>query len=135
MSRLYKQVVGIVWTFVLIMCGGMVGGAYLNDRTIEENPVRSLARVTSVGMRTNVDFQDVHGTLQSPSGLLYPTELSEGQRVWVRYNASRPELVKVDGRDWTLSLIPAGSVLFTATILAGVFLGAGKLVALRKRNR
>ncbi len=125
MTRRIKQAIIGSWILAAIMCVAMVGGAYMNDRLIAEAPVRSLARVTSVGtLRTAIDFQDVHGSLQSPErGLLYPTGLNEGQRVWVTYNAARPDVVKVDGRQWTLAFRPALSILAVASAVAGVLFG------------
>ncbi|MGP6174837.1 DUF3592 domain-containing protein [Corynebacterium sp. A21] len=101
---------------------GMVGGAFLNDRSIESDPGRALAVVTGVGaLRTTVDFQDEEGIYHAPStGLLYPTGLGEGQRVWVNYAKSDPDLVKVEHREWTLSIIPALSVGFWVLVVTGI---------------
>lgn len=108
----------------------MVIGPFLNDRTIEGNSGRALAQVTDVGSyRTTVDFQDENGIYHSPAtGLLYPTGLGEGQRVWVNYAKSDPDLVKVEGRKWTLSIIPALSVAAVATAIWSVlWLGMGRI--------
>ena len=51
-------------------------------------------------------------------GLLYPTGLGEGQQVWVTYAKDNPQLVKVEGRDWRLALLPAGSVAVVASLIA-----------------
>lgn len=135
MRRVKQAIIG-AWILVAIMCVAMVGGAYLNDRLIAEAPVRSLARVTSVGtLRTSVDFQDVHGALQSPeTGLLFPTGLNEGQRVWVTYNSSRPDVVKVDGREWTLAFRPALSILLIGSLLAAAGLAAVAYVSRRSNG-
>ena len=72
MTRRIKQAIIGSWILAAIMCVAMVGGAYMNDRLIAEAPVRSLARVTSVGtLRTAIDFQDVHGSLRSPEPVSY----------------------------------------------------------------
>jgi len=133
-TRRIKQAIIGAWVLVAIMCVAMVGGAYMNDRLINEAPVRSLARVTSVGtLRTAIDFQDVHGALQSPElGLLYPTGLNEGQRVWVTYNSARPDVVKVDGRDWTLAFRPALSIFAVASAVAALLFA---IVAFASRRR
>ncbi|RNE48925.1 DUF3592 domain-containing protein [Corynebacterium alimapuense] len=100
----------------------LVAGAAINDRNIEADSGRSLATVTDVGwLRTTVDFRDEEGIYRSPpTGLLYPTGLGEGQRVWVSYSASNPNLVKVEGREWTLAIIPGLSMAVVVTLVAGL---------------
>ena len=39
--------------------------------------------------------------------------------MWVLYAKSNPDLVKVEGREWTLSIIPALSSAAVATLIAG----------------
>lgn len=115
----------------------MVIGPFLNDRTIAADPGRALAQVTDVGsFRTTVDFQDENGIFHSPAtGLLYPTGLGEGQRVWVNYARTSPDLVKVEGREWTLSIIPALSVGAVATVIAGLLWLAVGFIGGRTRTR
>ncbi len=102
----------------------MVIGPAINDYTIDSNPGRALAWVTAVEqspittIEATVEYQDEEGVMHSPeTGILYPTGLGVGQRVWVTYAKSNPELVKVQGREWTLSIIPAISTLVVVTIL------------------
>lgn len=120
--RRARQAVIALYIAAILGCAGMVIGPFLNDRTIAADPGRALAEVTDVGaLRTTVDFQDEHGIFHSPAtGLLYPTGLGEGQRVWVNYATTDPTLVKVEGREWTLSIIPALSVAGVATVIAGL---------------
>ena len=40
--------------------------------------------------------------------------------MWVRYAQDDPDLVKVEGREWTLAIIPALSVGVVATLIAAV---------------
>ncbi|MFW9208025.1 DUF3592 domain-containing protein [Corynebacterium striatum] len=117
--RLHQLIIAL-YVASLVGMLGMIVGAFLNDRSIESNPGRALATVTDVGItRTSVDFQDNKGIYHSPqSGLLYPTGLGEGQQVWVLYSRANPDLVKVEGREWTLSLIPALSSMFVASLIA-----------------
>lgn len=117
--RRAHQLALFLYACALVGCLGMVVGAGLNDRTIDADPGRALAKVTDVSrLRTTVEFQDENGIYHSPpTGLLYPTGLGEGQRVWVTYAKSNPDLVKVEGRKWTLSLIPASSTAAAATIV------------------
>ncbi len=121
-SRRARQLVIALYVVAMLGCAAMVIGPFFNDRAIEAEPGRALAQVTNVGSyRTTVDFQDEKGIFHSPAtGLLYPTGLGEGQRVWVNYAKSDPELVKVEGREWTLAVIPALSVGAVATVIAGL---------------
>lgn len=134
--RRARQLVIILYVAAILGCTATVMGAFINDRTIANDRGRALAQVTTVGSyRTTVDFQDENGIFHSPAtGLLYPTGLGEGQRVWVNYAKSDPELVKVEGREWTLSIIPALSVGALATIIAGLLWMAVGLIGRRSRN-
>ena len=134
--RRARQLVIVLYVAALLGCTATVMGAFFNDRTIANDRGRALAQVTTVGSyRTTVDFQDENGIFHSPAtGLLYPTGLGEGQRVWVNYAKSNPELVKVEGREWTLSIIPALSVGALAAIIAGLLWMAVGLIGRRSRN-
>lgn len=120
--RRLRQLVMVLYAAALLGCVAMVAGAAANDRTIAADPGRALAAVTGVGtLRTTVEYQDEEGIYHSPpTGLLYPTGLGEGQRVWVTYAQSDPDLVKVENREWTLSIIPALSLAAGATLTAAV---------------
>ncbi|WJZ01600.1 DUF3592 domain-containing protein [Corynebacterium freiburgense] len=124
MTRRFHQLVLLLWVACLLGAVGMVAGAYHNDRTIAADPGRALARVTAVGFRTTVDYQDEEGIFHSPqAGLLYPTGLGEGQRVWVTYAKTNPDLVKVEHRTWHLSVVPALSIAAVGSIIAAVLWG------------
>lgn len=128
--RRVRQLLLVLYVAALVGIAGMVIGPFLNDRTIGANPGRALATVTDVGtLRTFVDFQDSEGIYHTPpTGLLYPTGLGEGQQVWVLYAKNNPDLVKVEGREWTLSIIPALSSAAAATLIAGVlWWGSGRI--------
>ncbi|BAU94870.1 hypothetical protein N24_0608 [Corynebacterium suranareeae] len=128
--RRLQQLLIVLYVASMLGACSMVIGPFLNDRTIESNSGRALAQVTNVGsFRTTVDFQDENGIYHSPAtGLLYPTGLGQGQRVWVNYAKSDPDLVKVEGREWTLSIIPALSVGAVATgVWAVLWLGVGRI--------
>ena len=114
----------------------MVGGAAMNDARIMADPGRGIATVTGVSaMRTSIEYQDAEGRhFSPPSGLLYPSGLGEGQQVWVTYAKSDPNLVKVEGRGWALSLIPAASVAVVATrVFAAAWLAVRRWVPQRSR--
>lgn len=121
-GRRLRQLVLLLYVAALLGAVSMVVGPALNDRTINEDPGRALATVTGTSwLRTTVDYRDEEGIYHSPpTGLLYPTGLGEGQRVWVTYAKSDPDLVKVEGREWTLSIIPAFSVALVTTVIAAV---------------
>lgn len=120
--RRLHQLVIVLSTLAMLGCVAMVGGPFINDRKIESDPGRALATVTEVGvLRTTVDYQDEDGIYHSPpTGLLYPTGLGEGQRVWVTYSRENPELVKVENREWTLSIIPASSVAVVVAMVTAL---------------
>lgn len=131
--RRLRQVVLILAAAALIGAAAMIGGAAINDAKIASNPGRSLATVTGVGaLRTTVEYQDQNGRYQSPpQGLLYPSGLGPGQQVWVTYARDEPDLVKVEGREWTLSIIPALSVALISLLIAWLgWVGADR-IALR----
>lgn len=132
--RRLRQLVMVLTALALLGCVAMVIGPFINDRKIEADPGRALAVVTAVSpLRTTVDFQDEEGIYHSPTtGLLYPSGLGEGQRVWVNYAKAEPELVKVEHRRWTLSIIPALSVAAGVAAVAALLWG---LVSLLTRPR
>ncbi|MDO5030003.1 MAG: DUF3592 domain-containing protein [Corynebacterium sp.] len=118
--RLARQVLLFVLICLMLSCMAIVAGCFINDRSIESNMGESVADVRSVELlRTTVDFVDENGDFQSPpTGLLYPVGLEEGQRVRVEYDRTDPDVVRVAGRKWTLSIIPAASIAVVALIVA-----------------
>lgn len=123
LRRRLHQLVMALTAAGLLGCVAMVAGPLINDRTIAADPGRALATVTAVDtFRTTVVYQDEEGIYHSPStGLLYPTGVGEGQRVWVTYAKEDPDLVKVENRAWTLSIIPALSVAGAVALVGGLF--------------
>ena len=121
-GRRGRQLVLVFYAVAMLGSVAMIAGPALNDRVIGSDPGRALATVTGTGwLRTTVEYRDENGIYHSPpTGLLYPTGLGEGQRVWVTYAKSDPDLVKVEGREWTLSVIPALSVALLSTVLAAL---------------
>lgn len=117
--RLHQLVMALL-ACALLGAVAMVAGSAINDRTINADPGRAMATVTGKSLlRTTVDYQDVEGVYHSPpGGLLYPTGIGQGQNVWVTYAKTDPDLVKVEGRRWTLSIIPALSVALASVLLA-----------------
>lgn len=122
LRRRLRQLILALLACALLGSAAIIGGAALNDRAIHTDPGRAMATVTGVTwFRTTVDYQDERGVYHSPpGGLLYPTGLGKGQNVWVTYARGNPDLVKVEGRGWTLSIIPALSVAAVSLIVAGL---------------
>lgn len=122
LRRRGQQLALMLYAVAMLGSVAMVAGPAINDRTINADPGRALATVTGTAwLRTTVEYRDEDGIYHSPpTGLLYPTGLGEGQRVWVAYAKTDPELVKVEGREWTLSIIPALSVAVLATLIAAL---------------
>lgn len=119
--RRLHQLIIVLYLCAMLGSVAMVAGPALNDYTISRDPGRGIATVTGVGLtQTSVDYQDEEGRFHSPQrGLLYPSGLGDGQQVWVTYAKSNPEIVKVEGRGWTLAVVPALSVGAAATVVAG----------------
>lgn len=119
--RLSQAVMGL-YAAATLGCCAMVVGPVANDAAIAAHPGRALARVTAVGdTRVTVEFQDGEGIYHSPpAGLLYPGGLGKEQLVWVSYDRTNPDLVKVEGRGWTLALVPALSTWVVSTFVAVV---------------
>ena len=120
LRRRLHQAILVLYLAASIGAVAMVAGPLINDWQIGKDPGRALATVTDVGMiRTSVAYQDEDGIYHAPpTGLLYPTGLGEGQQVWVTYARDNPELVKVEGREWTLAVIPALSTAVVASVMA-----------------
>lgn len=126
---------------VLILAGLMtlqslllVAGAWRNDKAIERDMGVALAEVLSAGpRRSTIEFVTPERVTYRPElGVLYPSELSPGMRIYVEYDKSNPDLVRVQGRNASLSIIPAGSIFVVVwTVTGTVLLG---LAWLRRRG-
>ncbi|GAB5905001.1 DUF3592 domain-containing protein [Mycobacteroides chelonae] len=126
-SRVIKRVrIG-----VLILAGLMtlqslllVAGAWRNDKAIERDMGVALAEVLSAGpRRSTIEFVTPERVTYRPElGVLYPSELSPGMRIYVEYDKSDPDLVRVQGRNASLSIVPAGSIIVVVWAVAGTVL-------------
>ena len=118
--RRLRQLILFLLICLFVVAGGLVYGSWADDRAIESDTGRAVAAVRHVGvLRTAVDFIDETGEFRSPpTGLLYPVGLEEGQRVRVEYDRAEPERVRVEGRRWTLSIIPALSIFVVGLLIA-----------------
>lgn len=99
----------------------LVVAAWQNDRTITSDKGTATAEVLSAGrLRSAVSFVTPDGITHNPQlGVLYPTNLIAGQRIDVEYAKSDPDLVRVSGRNATVAIIPAASVVVVTWVIAG----------------
>lgn len=102
----------------------LVAGAWRNDKAIERDMGVALAEVLSAGpRRSTIEFVTPERVTYRPElGVLYPSELSPGMRIYVEYDTSDPDLVRVQGRNASLSIIPAGSIIVVVWLVAGTIL-------------
>ena len=94
----------------------LVAGAWRNDRQIERNMGVAQAEVLSAGpRRSTIEFVTPDRITYRPElGVLYPSELAEGMRIYVEYDRNNPDLVRVQHRTAALAIIPAGSIAVVA---------------------
>ena len=132
--RWSKMTVWIIIGLVTLQSVLLVAGAWRNDRQIERNMGVAQAEVLSAGpRRSTIEFVTPDRVTYRPElGVLYPSELAEGMRIYVEYDKNNPDLVRVQDRNASLAIIPALSVAVVAW-LVGAALLAG-LVALERRN-
>lgn len=119
--RKIRQSIMFILGCLFISCSALVWGAWLDDRSIQnDGPGNAVANVRQVEtLRTTIDFVDEGGEYRSPeNGVLYPVGLEQGQRVRVEYDRSNPDLVRVEGRRWTLTVIPATSVFAVGVLIS-----------------
>lgn len=110
----------------------LVAGAWRNDRQIGRNLAVAEAEVLSAGpRRSTVEFVTPDRVTYRPElGVLYPSELATGMRIYVEYDKTDPNLVRVQNRNATLAIIPAAS-----TAVAGWLIGAAMLAGLVRLER
>ena len=61
--------------------------------------------------RSTIEFVTPDRVTYRPElGVLYPSELDTGMRIYVEYDKANPDLVRVQDRNASLAIIPAGSV-------------------------
>ncbi|WP_179275874.1 DUF3592 domain-containing protein [Rhodococcus sp. 06-418-5] len=118
-----RLVVLVVAGAISVLAVLLVVGAWRNDVTIDSDKGTATAEVLSAGkLRSAVSFITPDGVTHNPAlGVLYPTNLIAGQRIEVEYYKADPdvELVRVAGRDATVAIVPAGSVIVVTWLIAG----------------
>ena len=131
--RWSKMTVWIIIGLVTLQSILLVAGAWRNDRQIERNMGVAQAEVLSAGpRRSTIEFVTPDRVTYRPElGVLYPSELAEGMRIYVEYDKNDPDLVRVQHRNASLSIIPAASVAVVAWLVGAVLLAG--LVMLERR--
>lgn len=102
--RRFRIGILVVAIGVSVLAVILVLGAWRNDRTIEADMGTATAEVLSAGsLRSAISFVTPDGANHNPElGVLYPTNLTVGQRIEVEYSKSDPDLVRVAGRSAVL---------------------------------
>lgn len=133
--RWSKIAVWVLTGIVTLQAVLLVAGAWRNDRQIERNLGTAEAEVLSAGpRRSTVEFVTPDRVTYRPElGVLYPSELATGMRIYVEFDRNSPNLVRVKDRNATLAVIPAASTAFTGWIVGGLVLAG--LVHLEKADR
>jgi hypothetical protein len=131
--RWSKCAVWIVLGLVTLQSILLVAGAWRNDRQIEQNMGVAQAEVLSAGpRRSTIEFVTPDRVTYRPElGVLYPSELAEGMRIYVEYDRDDPDLVRVQDRNASLAIIPAGSIAVVGWLVGAVLLTG--LVMLERR--
>jgi hypothetical protein len=123
-ERIFRRVrIGVVIAACLVTLQSLllVLGAWRNDRQIERNMGVAAAEVLSAGpRRSTIEFVTPDRITYRPElGVLYPSELDTGMRIYVEYDKNNPDLVRVQHRNALLAIIPAGSIAVVGWLVAG----------------
>lgn len=124
--RWSKCAVWIILALITLQSILLVAGAWRNDRQIERNMGVAQAEVLSAGpRRSTIEFVTPDRVTYRPElGVLYPSELAEGMRIYVEYDKNNPDLVRVQHRTAALAVIPAGSIAVVGWLAGGAVLAA-----------
>ena len=122
--RWVRIAVLIVTGLITLQSVLLVAGAWRDDLAIQRNMGVAQAEVLSAGpRRSTIEFVTPERVTYRPElGVLYPSELSTGMRIYVEYNKRDPNLVRVQHRNAGLAIIPAGSIAVVAWLVASVLL-------------
>jgi hypothetical protein len=114
----------------------LVAGAWRNDIAIQRNMGVAEAEVLSAGpRRSTIEFVTPDRVTYRPElGVLYPSELATGMRIYVEYDKLNPNLVRVQHRNAKLAIIPAGSIAVIGWLVAAAAL-AGLAVVDKRQDR
>jgi hypothetical protein len=122
-ERTFRRIrIGIVVLACLVTLQSvlLVFGAWRNDRQIERHMGVAEANVLSAGpRRSTIEFVTPDRVTYRPElGVLYPSELDTGMRIYVEYDKNNPDLVRVQDRNASLAIIPAGSIAVVGWLVA-----------------
>lgn len=122
--RWAKTAVWVVIGVLTLQAVLLVAGAWRNDRQIEANLGVAEAEVLSAGpRRSTIEFVTPDRVTYRPElGVLYPSELADGMRIYVEYDRTDPNLVRVRDRNASLAIVPAGSVALVGWLVGGLVL-------------
>jgi len=122
--RRIKIGIAVVACVVTLQSLLLMVGAWRNDRKIEGDMGVAQAEVLNAGpRRSTIEFVTPDRVTYRPElGVLYPSELDTGMRIYVEYDKTNPDLVRVQHRNASLAIIPAGSIAVVAWIFAGAAL-------------
>ena len=122
-SRMHVPVL-IVTALVTLQSVLLVAGAWRNDLAIQHNMGVAQAEVLSAGpRRSTIEFVTPERVTYRPElGVLYPSHLATGMRIYVEYNKNDPNLVRVQHRNAGLAIIPAGSIAVVCWVAATLLL-------------
>ncbi|MEU8896602.1 DUF3592 domain-containing protein [Nocardia sp. NPDC048505] len=120
-------------TVISVLMVLLVLAAWRNDYLISSDKGTTTAEVLSAGrLRSAVSYVTPDGKNHNPKvGVLYPTNLTAGERIKVEYSRADPDLVRVAGRDARVALLPAASVI---VVTWGVALPALWLIGRMRRR-
>jgi Protein of unknown function (DUF3592) len=122
--RWVRIAVLIVTGLVTLQSVLLVAGAWRDDLAIQHHMGVAEAEVLSAGpRRSTIEFVTPERVTYRPElGVLYPSELSTGMRIYVEYNKNDPNSVRVQHRNAGLAIIPAGSIAVVGWLAATVAL-------------
>ncbi|OIN79307.1 DUF3592 domain-containing protein [Mycobacterium malmoense] len=114
----------IVTGLVTLQSVLLVAGAWRDDLAIQHHMGVAQAEVLSAGpRRSTIEFVTPERVTYRPElGVLYPSQLSTGMRIYVEYNKNDPNLVRVQHRNAALAIIPAGSIAVVGWLIAAAAL-------------
>ncbi|HYZ68852.1 MAG TPA: DUF3592 domain-containing protein [Mycobacterium sp.] len=136
MQTIFRRIrLGIIVAACLVTLQSvlLVLGAWRNDRQIERHMGVAEANVLSAGpRRSTIEFVTPDRVTYRPElGVLYPSELENGMRIYVEYDKNNPDLVRVQDRNASLAIIPAGSIAVVGWLIAGAALAGVTLIERR----
>ncbi|WP_374022994.1 hypothetical protein [Mycobacterium sp. HNNTM2301] len=122
--RWARVTVLIVTGLVTLQSILLVAGAWRDDLAIQHNMGVAQAEVLSAGpRRSTIEFVTPERVTYRPElGVLYPSHLATGMRIYVEYNKNDPNLVRVQHRNAGLAIIPAGSIAVVCWLAATALL-------------